>query len=180
MYHLKIQTRVILLIAKFSYGIRLRFGNLNARAASTVTWYFGTAPFTYYQQMSSKIYCDTGICDCGTPSNVGYVWAAGANTVNTVRSGTCASGYSGTASGTTCSTTLTWTTPSGCSGFVIFELYLKYVYFLFLVFVSAVVCPAFSTGSSVPSGCTCNAGFSGTISASTTAPNYYSGSCAGQ
>ena len=40
-------------------------------------------------------------------------------------------------------------------------------------------CPSNSAGSSIRSGCPCNAGFSGTITASTLAPNYYSGSCTG-
>jgi len=39
-----------------------------------------------------------------------------------------------------------------------------------------VSCPANSAGSSVSSGCACNAGYAGTITA-TTIPNYYSGSC---
>jgi len=39
-------------------------------------------------------------------------------------------------------------------------------------------CPANSTGANVAAGCTCNAGFTGTITATTTAP-YYSGGCAG-
>eukprot|EP00047_Mylnosiga_fluctuans_P001101 m.212571 g.212571 ORF g.212571 m.212571 type:complete len:742 (-) comp10141_c6_seq29:4119-6344(-) len=43
---------------------------------------------------------------------------------------------------------------------------------------SAVACPPNSNGVNVPSGCTCNAGYNGTITATTVAPAYYRGSCA--
>ena len=44
-------------------------------------------------------------------------------------------------------------------------------------YVVAITCPSNSAGTDVATGdCTCNAGFSGTIVATTTAP-YYSGSC---
>merc|ERR1719188_1330015 len=40
----------------------------------------------------------------------------------------------------------------------------------------AVPCPAHSTGTNVPVGCSCDAGYTGTIAARTTYP-YYSGTC---
>ena len=40
----------------------------------------------------------------------------------------------------------------------------------------AVLCPAFSHGSSVADGCTCNAGYIGTIKTASTSP-YFDGSC---
>ncbi len=45
------------------------------------------------------------------------------------------------------------------------------------LFYSAVSCPPNSTGTNVSTGCSCNAGFSGNITATTIAPAYYTGSC---
>jgi len=42
---------------------------------------------------------------------------------------------------------------------------------------TAINCPANSSGADVPTGCTCDAGFSGEIIASLSSPNYFSGSC---
>ena len=42
----------------------------------------------------------------------------------------------------------------------------------------AVACPANSDGDDVPAGCGCNAGYSGSVTASTDAP-FYESSCAG-
>ena len=41
-----------------------------------------------------------------------------------------------------------------------------------------VSCPASSTGTNVPTGCTCQAGYTGTIAATAIAPDYFSGACA--
>jgi hypothetical protein len=43
---------------------------------------------------------------------------------------------------------------------------------------AAVLCPANSVGTNVPSGCSCNAGFSGSVTATTTAP-FFTSSCTG-
>jgi hypothetical protein len=43
---------------------------------------------------------------------------------------------------------------------------------------SAVPCPGSSSGNSVPAGCACNAGYSGSVSAAASSP-YYTSSCAG-
>ena len=42
---------------------------------------------------------------------------------------------------------------------------------------SAVNCPANSVGTNLGSGCTCHPGYSGSITATTNAPNYFSGVC---
>ena len=42
--------------------------------------------------------------------------------------------------------------------------------------ICSVACPANSSGINVPAGCSCNAGYSGIITMSSTGP-YYSGSC---
>jgi hypothetical protein len=44
---------------------------------------------------------------------------------------------------------------------------------------AAVPCPALSSGASVPAGCTCNAGMSGTISANSSAP-FFASTCQGK
>ena len=63
-----------------------------------------------------------------------------------------------------------------------------YIYRISLLFIAlcfhvgcvciAVTCPANSDGDDVPAGCMCNAGYSGSVTASTDAP-FYEGSCAG-
>ena len=47
-----------------------------------------------------------------------------------------------------------------------------------LLTTTAVSCPTNSNGTDVPSGCTCNAGYNGVVTATTTAP-YYTSTCAG-
>lgn len=41
----------------------------------------------------------------------------------------------------------------------------------------AVACPSYSVGTDVPSGCVCNPGYSGTVTASSSSP-YYASTCA--
>ena len=43
---------------------------------------------------------------------------------------------------------------------------------------AAVNCPSLSTGTDVASGCTCDAGYSGAVTATDSAP-YYSSTCTG-
>ena len=45
-------------------------------------------------------------------------------------------------------------------------------------FALAVACPVNSAGTDGPSGCTCNAGFIGSVSATQTAPDFYTSTCA--
>jgi len=52
---------------------------------------------------------------CGYPSAVGYVFSAGSSEYLSIRSVTCAEGYTGFASSVTCQLTGAWTLPSGCT-----------------------------------------------------------------
>jgi hypothetical protein len=74
---------------------------------------------------SNKITCSSSnawsgftgctINDCGIPSRTGYVVGSGGTTYQSIRSVTCATGYSGTAASITCQADSTWTDFSGCT-----------------------------------------------------------------
>jgi len=93
-----------------------------------------------------------------SPTQTGYIINSGNFSMGSTRTVSCAAGMVGTATAISCESNYVWTDSTGCN---------------------AVSCPSNSTGSSVPSGCTCNAGYNGTIIAATEFP-FYSGNCSGK
>merc|ERR1719223_1120620 len=97
------------------------------------------------------------VSPCGAPCNASVAPTDGG-------AGDCTSSFHGTCQ-PTCTAGYAVSGPSSCSDGT-----------LTAASCTAEACPAHSLGDDVPAGCTCNAGYNGTITASTTSP-YYSGDC---
>jgi hypothetical protein len=139
----------------FTSGSTVTYGTL--RSVSCQQGFYGQPPAIQCQ--ADQTWTQPTGCnfvDCGQPSSSpGYVINSGQSGTgyNAVQTVSCESGYSGTAANIVCQQDLTWSSSSGCT---------------------AVACPTHSTGRSVPEGCVCEAGYSGSVSSSSISPFYFS------
>jgi len=96
--------------------------NGSTRVVTCTTGYSGSPPVLTCDAGQWTALTGCNPVNCGAPSWAGYSWSGSATTYGTVRSGSCATGYTGTISiSITCSVSGAWTlsngasAPSGCT-----------------------------------------------------------------